>query len=100
MLPHLQEKSGPVVGTLILGAFFGACQLPQLFDADSAQAMMGGLRVYPLFILTEIGLSVMMTWVYNNTKQSSLIAGHFLSRIFHAGSGVVGFRWRVHDESL
>ena len=62
--------------------------------------MMGGPRFYPLFILAEIGLSGMTTWVYNHTKQSSLIAGHFLLRIFDVGSSVVGFRWRVHDESL
>ena len=79
-LEQLQNKLGPLVGTLILGAFFGAWLLPEFFQPDSFQYAMGGLRFYPWFILTEIGWSFLMTWVYNKTNKSSLIAGY----LFHA----------------
>ena len=79
-LEKLQNKLGPLVGTLILGAFFGAWLLPEFFQPDSFQYSMGGLSFYPWFILTEIGWSILMTWVYNNTNKSALIAGY----LFHA----------------
>ena len=79
-LEKLQNKTGPLVGTLILGAFFGAWLLPEFFQTDSFQYAMGGLGFFPWFILTEIGWSVLMTWAYNNTNKSSLIAGY----LFHA----------------
>jgi hypothetical protein len=44
---------------------------------------MGGLRFYPWFILMEIGWSVLMTWVYNNTGKSSLIAGYLFHTAFN-----------------
>jgi hypothetical protein len=64
-----------LVGTLILGAFFGAWLLPEFFQPDTFQFSMGGLRFYPWFILTEIGWSVLMTWAYNNTGKSSVPHG-------------------------
>jgi membrane protease YdiL (CAAX protease family) len=82
-LEELQNKVGPMVGTLILGAFFGAWLLPEFFQADTAQAAMGGVGFYPWFILTEIGWSVLMTWVYNNTNKSSLIAGYLFHTAFN-----------------
>ena len=82
-LEKLQNKMGPMVGTLILGAFFGAWLLPEFFQPDSFQYSMGGLRFYPWFILTEIGWSILMTWAYNNTNKSSLIAGYLFHTAFN-----------------
>ena len=82
-LEKLQNKLGPLVGTLILGTFFGAWLLPEFFQPDSFQYSMGGLRFYPWFILMEIGWSVLMTWVYNNTGKSSLIAGYLFHTAFN-----------------
>jgi membrane protease YdiL (CAAX protease family) len=82
-LEKLQNKWGPLVGTLILGTFFGAWLLPEFFQPDSFQYSMGGLRFYPWFILMEIGWSVLMTWVYNNTGKSSLIAGYLFHTAFN-----------------
>lgn len=78
-LEKLQTKFGPLVGTLILGTFFGAWLLPEFFQPDSVQYAMGDLRFYPWFILAEFGWSILMTWVYNHTGKSSLIAGY----LFH-----------------
>jgi len=82
-LEKLQNKFGPMVGTLILGAFFGAWLLPEFYQTDSVQYAMGGLRFYPWFILTEIGWSLLMTWVYNHTGKSSLIAGYLFHTAFN-----------------
>ena len=41
---------------------------------------MGGFSFLPFFILIEVGWSVMMTWVFNKSRGSSLIAGY----IFHS----------------
>ena len=82
-LEKLQNKLGPLVGTLILGTFFGAWLLPEFFQPDSFQYSMGGLRFYPWFILMEIGWSILMTWVYNNAGKSSLIAGYLFHTAFN-----------------
>ena len=88
-LEKLQNKLGPLVGTLILGAFFGAWLLPEFFQPGSFQHSMGGLRFYPWFILTEIGWSILMTWTYNNTNKSSLIAGYLFHTAFNTWSLVL-----------
>jgi len=88
-LEKLQNKFGPMVGTLILGAFFGAWLLPEFFQADTFQYAMGGLSFYPWFILTEIGWSILITWVYNNTNKSSLIAGYLFHTAFNTWSLVL-----------
>lgn len=88
-LEKLQNKFGPLVGTLILGTFFGAWLLPEFFQPDSFQFAMGGLSFYPWFILTEIGWSILMTWIYNKTGKSSLIAGYLFHTAFNTWSLVV-----------
>ena len=84
---QVQRQWGPLGGTLVLGAFFGAWLLPEFLRPDSAQYAMGGLAFYPWFILTEIGWSVLMAWVYNRTNQSALIAGY----LFHVAFNVWPF---------
>jgi len=88
-LERLQNKWGPLVGTLFLGAFFGAWLLPEFFQPGSFQYAMGGLRFYPWFILTEIGWSILMTWTYNKTNKSSLIAGYLFHTAFNTWSLVL-----------
>ena len=74
ILEELQEKNGPLKGTLILGFFFGAWLLPEFYNTGSAQQLLG-LGYYPWFILTEIGFSLVMTWLYNRSGKSSLLSG-------------------------
>ena len=84
-----QQKWGPLAGTLVLGAFFGAWLLPEFLRPDSIQYAMGGLRFYPWFILTEIGWSVMMAWVYNKTKKSALISGYLFHTAFNVWPSIL-----------
>jgi membrane protease YdiL (CAAX protease family) len=78
-----QNRWKPLIGTLILGTFFGAWLLPEFLRPDSNQYAMGGLSFYPWFILTEIGWSVMMAWVYNKTGKSALISGYLFHTAFN-----------------
>jgi membrane protease YdiL (CAAX protease family) len=80
---QVQNKWGPLGGTLVLGLFFGAWLLPEFLRPGSTQAAMGGLTFYPWFILTEIGWSLLMAWVYNRTGKSALIAGYLFHTAFN-----------------
>jgi membrane protease YdiL (CAAX protease family) len=79
-IPALQNKWGSLVGTLILGLFVSLWFLPQFFNPDGPQTAMGGFSFLPFFILIEVGWSFMMTWVFNKSRGSSLIAGY----VFHS----------------
>ncbi len=79
-IPALQNKWGSLVGTLILGLFVSLWFLPQFFNESSPQTAMGGFSFLPFFILSEVGWSFMMTWVFNKSRGSSLIAGY----VFHS----------------
>ena len=83
-LARHQERWGPLLGTLVLGVFFGAWFLPEFVRPDTPQHSMGGLRFYPWYILTEVGWSLIMTWVYNRTDQSALISGYLFHVAFNA----------------
>ena len=79
-----QEKWGPLVGTLILGVFFGAWFLPEFARPDTPQYAMGGIGFYPWYVLTEVGWSLIMTWVYNRTNKSALVSGYLFHVAFNA----------------
>ena len=85
-IPALQNKWGSLVGTLILGLFVSLWFLPQFFNENSPQTAMGGLSFLPFFILIEVSWSFVMTWVFNRSGGSSLIAGY----IFPCSSGFCG----------
>ena len=76
-LEELQNRIGPLKGTLVLGVFFGAWLLPEFFREGSAQYSLG-LGYYPWFILTEIGFSLIMTWVYNKSGKSAFVSGFLM----------------------
>jgi len=84
-LPLLQNKYTPVTASLILGFFWGLWHLPMYM----ALSNYGDKRML-FFMIVFIGcfpLSILLSWVYNNTKQSLL-----LCVLFHAGvDGSVGY---------
>ena len=74
-LPRLQARWGPLVGTVILGVMWGAWHAPQYFTKTFAAAN-GGLSASGVivFLLATVIFSVLITWAFNHTAGSLLIA--------------------------
>lgn len=74
MLPRLQQKYAPWLASLLLGLTWGLWHLPQFFNPQAVHFELGLARL-PLYVIAEIGLATLMTWVYNKTKGSLLVGG-------------------------
>jgi membrane protease YdiL (CAAX protease family) len=77
-LPGMQRLHGPVVGTIILGALWGVWHLPFFFGplakaGPEATFISAGIALVE-FSIGLTGLSVVMTWVLNNCRGSTLLA--------------------------
>ena len=79
-LPRLQQKTGALVGSIILGTLWAFWHMPAFFIADT---LVPGRLAFtiPTFLvellvelLAGIVLTIVITWVYNNTRGSLLIA--------------------------
>lgn len=78
-LPRLERDRGPLVGTLILGIFWGAWHLPQFLVPEWAGQNGGSdMATIAEFLVLVMTLSPVLTWVYNHT--GSL----FLAMVTHA----------------
>jgi membrane protease YdiL (CAAX protease family) len=71
-LPRLQTMHGPLVGSLILGPLWGLWHLP-LFWFPAWNTPPTILNIV-LYVISAIAFTIVMTWVFNNTKGSLLIA--------------------------
>ena len=74
-LPRLQRRWGPLVGTLILGVLWAGWHAPQYFTPTFA-ATNGGLSISgaAVFVVAAVSFSVIITWAFNHTKASLVIA--------------------------
>jgi uncharacterized protein len=74
-LPRLQQQLGPLVGTLILGFFWGVWHLPVYLPQWVQEAGVAvGLLSFGTFVLSVMAMSFIFTWVFNNTQGSLLLA--------------------------
>jgi CAAX protease family protein len=74
-LPRLQVSYGPLAASLILGVLWAFWHLPQfLVPAWAASSGGGGISGIALFVLAAVAFSVLLSWVFNNTRASLLIA--------------------------
>jgi membrane protease YdiL (CAAX protease family) len=74
-LEPLIRRFGMFPGTLLLGFTWAVWHLPLYFMADGWHAQMGfELTGFWTFIIFNIALSLIMTWVYLNTNRSILSA--------------------------
>src|SRR5215471_3549884 len=81
-LPRLQQRCGPLVGTLLLGALWGLWHLPLFFIPGTDQyaisvvgtGFVGHLVPLGVFDIWTIALAITITWVFNNTRGSLLLA--------------------------
>jgi membrane protease YdiL (CAAX protease family) len=77
-LPKLQSKYGPLIASLVIGAIWGIWHLPDFFaplGVISALATALGMGFLIPYTLGTIANSIFMTWLYNKSKASALIAG-------------------------
>jgi membrane protease YdiL (CAAX protease family) len=76
----MQQKWGPLAASIGLGALYGLWHLPEFLEPDSFQNLMGmGFLFW--FCIASAGNAIVMTWLYNRTGGSVLIAGF----LYHGG---------------
>jgi membrane protease YdiL (CAAX protease family) len=69
-----QRLHGPLLGTLILAVLWAGWHFP-LFLTEWGRGIGGANpRTLLLFVLTCLGISVLITWVFNRTRQSLPLA--------------------------
>ena len=75
-LPRWQQRSGPLVGTLILGLLWGLWRLPLFLipGYNGAGTSFVGISIpFIEFVIGITALAVIVTWVFNNTRGSLLL---------------------------
>lgn len=75
-LPRLLKRYNPLVSSIIVGFYFGGWHLIEFFRPGSSQYAIG-LGFYPLFIVSEIAQSTMMTWIYLRSRRNLFVGGIF-----------------------
>ncbi len=76
-LPRMQQRLGPLVGSLVLGGLWGLWHLPLLIFVPGYNGSAGGLGgtiiAFALFVISTTALTVIFTWVFNNVRGSLLL---------------------------
>jgi uncharacterized protein len=73
-LPRLQRRYSPLAAALLLGVLWALWHLPQFLVPSWAAASGGGGVVgIALFVLAAVAFSVVLSWVFNNTRASLLV---------------------------
>jgi membrane protease YdiL (CAAX protease family) len=80
-LPRLQARFGALPASLILGLLWALWHTPLFFLANTSQSKMP----FPGFVLDVVAVTIVMTWVYNHTRGSVLLAA-----LFHAAFNASG----------
>ncbi len=77
-LPRLQQRHGPLVGSLILGVIWTFWHVAPVWLASWYAAGMLNIYNFVLYLLFITSWTIVMTWVYNSTKGSVFMAilGH------------------------
>jgi membrane protease YdiL (CAAX protease family) len=69
-LPRLQDRFGPLRGSLLLGVVWAAWHLPLFWSGVWTPPTVANVVTFTVMI---VALTVIMTWVYNHTAGSLLI---------------------------
>ena len=87
-LPRLQQKYGPLVGTLILAVLHGLWHLPVYFIPGAILEGPFDLTQFVANTCLLITLTFFWTWLFNNTGQSVFFA-MFVHGVSNATSGLI-----------
>ncbi len=89
-LPRLQDRYGPLMASVVLGALWALWHLPAYFNSRQVVADKVGLGelarllyLLPLLILLAILTRIVMTWLFNATLGSVVIV-----TLFHAAFNI------------
>lgn len=89
-LPRLQEQRSAFSSSVILGAIWGAWHVPLYFVAGTGQqetaASAGPAFAITAFVVWTIGLSILFTWLFNETRGSLIVV-----ILFHAAVNLGAF---------
>ncbi len=86
VLDRLQEKHSALASSLVIGVLWSVWHLPLFFVEGSYQAGLGvGTWAFWLFIIGVVPLSLPFTWIYNNTRRSTLAVILFHSMVNFTG---------------
>jgi uncharacterized protein len=83
-LDALQRRWGALPASLALGLIWTLWHLPLFWIPDTYQNALGvGTPAFWLFMLDKVPVTVVMTWIYNNTGRSTLsaILFHFMQNV-------------------
>jgi membrane protease YdiL (CAAX protease family) len=102
-LPRLQEKFGPLLGLIILTLLWTLWHLPTLMiDSDIGSGKVASSDILPALVrllLLGISIRIVMTWLFNSTRGSLLIALLIHSTI-DATTNLIFTDWMVPDNTL
>jgi membrane protease YdiL (CAAX protease family) len=77
-LERVQARWGAVKGSLVLGLIWSFWHLPLFFIPGSGQQLTGDPGImFPVYSGAVLGMTFIITWVYNNTNQSVWGANFF-----------------------
>ena len=87
-MDRLQLQMSAVKASLILGGIWALWHVPLFFIPGTFQSEVMGLGTlrFWIFLFSNIPLSIIMAWVYNNTNRSTLSVAliHFSGNVFGA----------------
>jgi membrane protease YdiL (CAAX protease family) len=104
-LPRLQSRYSALVSSVILGLIWGVWHLP-LWIVGPFLGVGYDLTRFWVFTLSTIALSILITWVVNNTKESVLFATliHYVSNfsflLVTTGLGLVTAEFHLITSSI
>jgi membrane protease YdiL (CAAX protease family) len=91
-LPRLQQKYGPVPGSLLLGALHQSWHLPVFFIIEGIMAEGPfNANTFVYRVLSSMVLAVIWTWIFNNARGSIFMA--ILLHGANNGAGLLMHEW-------
>jgi membrane protease YdiL (CAAX protease family) len=87
-LPRLQSKYNALISSLILGVIWCCWHIPLFFVTGATQMSIP----FPIYLVLVVTLTIYMTWLYNNTQGSLIIAilAHFTYNLTGFLTGPLG----------